>query len=145
MSKSSHKFGKYAVIEPITYVLKEEPNWYWEFKPPTARDELNLQQFLFQRRTRTTRAGETEQIPPTIMEVTFHQLALTFGGTNIPMYELKDGDWVETGKPILGKDAAVEEIKDVLGEMPSELVLELWEALGEHVPNWGPESDSPKA
>lgn len=138
------KFGKYAVVEPVTYNLKNEPEWYWKFKPPTARDELNFQRFLFQGRTRTVN-GVTEPLPAVRMEGVFRQLALTFGGTNIPKFK-KDGDqWVETGEPILQVGAEVEEIENVLGEMPTELVFELYEALGEHVPNWGPEPNNPKA
>lgn len=137
------KFGNYAVIQPITYNFKKEPEWYWKFKPPTARDELKLQQFLFHRRTRVV-DGVQEQLPATSMEVVFRQLALTFGGTNIPRYEHKDGEWVMTDQPILQTDDSVEKIEAVLGEMPTELVWELWEALGEHVPNWGPIKNNPK-
>jgi hypothetical protein len=138
------KFGKYAVVEPVTYNFAKEPDWYWKFKPPTARDELNMQRFLWQRRNVVRPDGSRESLPATEMDVVFHQLGLTFGGTNIPQYKLVDDEWVETDKPILQKDADVEEVKSVLGEMPTDLVKELWEALGEHVPNWGPVQDDPK-
>lgn len=138
-----HKFGKYAVIRPYTYNFELEPDWYWNFKPPTARDELDLQRFLFQKRTRTV-AGVSEQLPATSMEVVFQQLALTFGGTNIPTYKEVEGEWQETETPILQKNDDVEKIKKALGGMPTELVLELWEALGEHIPNWGPMQSDPK-
>jgi len=138
------KFGNYAIVQPITYNFEKEPDWYWKFKPPTARDELALQQYLFQRRTRTVE-GVVEQLPATSMEIVFHQLALTFGGTNIPKYKEVDGEWVSAEEPVLQTDASVEEIKATLGEMPTDLVLELWIALGQHVPNWGPSPKDPKA
>ena len=137
-------FGKYAVITPYTYHFEKEPDWYWKFAPPTARDELDLQRFLFQKRTRTTN-GVAEQYPATSMEVVFRQLALTFGGTNIPDYEKNpDGEWIDSGRPILKEDASVEVVEAILGKMPTELVQELWAALGEHIPNWGPMKLDPK-
>jgi hypothetical protein len=138
------KFGQYAVIQPVTYNFEKEPEWHWKFKPPTAKDELELQRFLFQKRSRTTPDGMREQLPATSMEVVFRQLALTFGGTNIPKYVEVKGEWQETEKPILKEDDSVEEIEKVLGEMPAELIQELWNALGEHVPNWGPVKEDPK-
>lgn len=137
------KFGNYAVLEPITYNFEREPEWYWKFKPPTARDELQFQRFLFHKRSRTVN-GVSEQLPATRMEAIFRQLALTFGGTNIPKYKLVDGEWQDTGEPILKEGSSVEEIEKVLGEMPTELVQEIWSALGDHIPNWGPESGDPK-
>jgi hypothetical protein len=137
-------FGNYAVVLPYTHNFEKEPDWYWKFNPPTAKDELDLQRFLFQRRTRTVN-GVAEQLPATSMEVVFHQLALTFGGTNVPKYEQdEDGKWVKTDSPVLKKGAETEDVKKVLGEMPTDLVMELWVALGEHIPNWGPIQDDPK-
>ena len=144
MAKTKHQFGKYAVIRPITYHFEKEPDWYWIFKPPTTRDELDLQKFMFQKRTHRTASG-VEELPATFMEVVMRQLALTFDGTNIPKYEEIDGELQETGKPILDKDASTEEVEAVLGEMPTDLTQELWKALGEHVPNWGAETNNPKA
>ena len=137
------KFGKYAVIAPVEYTLENESDWTWTFKPPTAKDELQLQSFLTHKRT-VTLGGRTETIPATFMEMVFEELALTFGGTSIPSFIEEDGEWVATDKPILKEKATKAEVKKVLGEMPTELVLELWRALGEHVPNWGPTKKDPK-
>mgnify|MGYP001056892004 CR=1 FL=1 len=138
------KFGKYAVVQPVTYTFKEEPDWTWTFKPPTAKDELELQAFVTQGRT-ITENGRTETRPVTPMEMTFEELALTFGSTTIPEYKQENGEWVATDKPILKDNASPAAVKKVLSEMPTEMVLELWQALGEHVPNWGPITKDPKA
>jgi len=137
------KFGNYAIVNAVTYNFEKEPDWYWKFKPPTAKDELILQQFLFQKRTRTV-DGVSEQLPATSMEIVFEQLALTFGGTNIPKYKQEGDEWVATDEPILTDSSDVGKIKQVLGEMPTDLVQELWIALGKHIPNWGPLQDNPK-
>ena len=137
------KFGKYALISAYTYTLEEEPDWQWVFKPPTANDELQLQAFMVQHRT-ITENGRTENIPATVMEICLEELALTFGGTTIPKFKEVDGEWVATDSPILEENASKSQVKKVLGEMPTAMVLELWKALGEHVPNWGPVSGNPK-
>jgi hypothetical protein len=137
------KFGNYAILDDITYHFEKEPDWYWKFKAPTAKDELKLQRFLFRQRTRV-KDGVQETMQATSMEVVFRQLSLTFGGTNIPKYVKKEGEWVETDQYILYPDNSIEKIEEVLGEMPTNLVQELWNALGEHVPNWGPAQDNPK-
>jgi len=137
------QFGNYAIITPITYHFEKEPEWYWIFKPPTARNELDLQKFMFQKRTRRTANG-VEELPATFMEVVMRQLALTFGGTNIPNYKEVDGEWIPIEEPILKEGDRPEKIEEVLGAMPTDLVQELWEALGEHVPNWGAVKNNPK-
>jgi len=137
------KFGNYAIINAVTYYFEKEPDWYWMFKPPTAKNELELQQFLFQGRTRTAN-GVSEQLPATSMEIVFEQLALTFGGTNIPKYKEQEGEWVATEEPVLKASSDIGKIKEVLGDMPTVLVQELWKALGKHVPDWGPIQNDPK-
>ena len=140
----AQKFGNYAIVQEIEYALEQEPDWTWTFKPPTSKDEMTLQNFMSRGRT-VVENGFTETHPVTIMEVTFEELALTFGGTTIPKFKEEDGEWVATDQPVLKNNASKSEIKKVLGEMPTEMVLELWKALGEHVPGWGPLTNNPKA
>ena len=136
-------FGKYAVIQPVSFNFEEEPDWSWTFRPPTSKDELELQAFLLHSRSITV-GGRTETHPPTMMEIAFEEIALTFGGTTIPKFRREDGEWVATDKPLLSDNASKQEIKKVLGEMPTEMVLEIWNQMGKLVPNWGPRNDDPK-
>lgn len=124
-------FGKYAVLEAVTYTLEKEPEWWWKFKPVTSGMEVEMSRFYSHGRVVTGPDGVRREYFPTSMEVAHREIALTFGGTNIP----KDG---KEGDPILSPNAKVEEVEAVLRKMPTELVLELWEALAEHVPGWGP-------
>ena len=39
------KFGKYAIVDNIRYPLEKEPTLWWEFKPPTAREEISINRF----------------------------------------------------------------------------------------------------
>ena len=138
------KFGQYAILTPVEYTFKNEPDWNWTFKPPTAKHELELQAFIAHGRTITV-GGRTETHPITPMEAIVEQLALTFGGTTIPAFEMRDGEWVALDRPVLKADASKSEIKRVLGEMPTDMVYELWDALGENIPNWGPLNKNPKS
>jgi hypothetical protein len=124
------KFGKYAVINPVDYQLKEEPEWTWTFRPPSSGEELEMQRFMVVGRVQTGPDGIQREYPPTTFEIAHRELALTFGGTNITA----DGE----DEPILKVDAKVSEVEAMLRQMPHGLVMELWEALGDIVPTWGP-------
>lgn len=124
-------FGKYAITAPITHNFKLEPDWWWKIKPPTSGDELEMTKFYSHNRVLTGPDGVRREYFPTNVEIAHREIALTFGGTNIPKDE-KDGD------PILAPDAKIEAVEAVLRKMPQEMVMEIWEAIGEHVPGWGP-------
>lgn len=128
-------FGKYAVISEVTHTLSEEPGWWWKIKPVTSGMELEMSKFLSHRRLVTTPSGRVE-MPPTSLEIGFHELALSFGGTNIPKFADKPVE--EGGEPIIAKDATIEQIEEVLKSFPRSLFMELWRAVGEAYPFWGP-------
>ena len=98
-------------------------------------DELAMQKFMAHNRHEIGADGVTREYPPTTMEVCHRELSLTFGGTNIPSDIGKPV--AEGGEPVLKVGASLQEIENVLREMPPEMVIELWEALGEAVPGWG--------
>ena len=127
-------FGKYAVIDPIEHRFEKEPEWSWTIKPPTSGDELAMQKFMAPTATSSAPMG-TREYPPTTMEVCHRELSLTFGGTNIPSDIEKPV--AEGGEPVLKVGASLQKIENMLRQMPPEMVMELWEALGEAVPGWG--------
>ncbi|HZW04633.1 MAG TPA: hypothetical protein VFF68_11945 [Anaerolineaceae bacterium] len=133
MAKS---FGKYAIVDPVTHHFEREPAWWWKIKPPTSGDELNLSRFTFQNRLVTGPDGVRREYPPTNTEIMHREVALTFGGTNLPADI--DAPVEEGGEPVLKVGLAVEQIEATLREMPHEMVLEIWAAVGQAVPGWGP-------
>ena len=122
------KFGKYAIIDKVEHHFEKEPDWVWWIEPPTSGDELNMQKFTVNNRVEQGPDGVRHEYPLTLVEIAHREIALTFGGTNIP-----DDD----GKPILGENAPVGAIETVLKQMPHDLVMEIWKAIGEAVPGWG--------
>jgi hypothetical protein len=128
-------FGKYAIIDEITHHFKEEPEWFWKIKPPTSGDELEMSRFFVQGRVQQGVDGVRRDYPPTNLEVCHREIALTFAGTNIPK---GDKAVEEGGDPILKDGAKTHEIEAVLRQMPQAMVLEVWGAIAEAIPGWGP-------
>ena len=122
-------FGKYAILTPVVHTFEKEPQWSWTIKPVTTREELLLSQFLNAERVAVLPDGARIGRPATNNDVMIEEVALTFGGTNIPD---------DKGNPILKSDASLDEVKALLLNMPQEMVVEIWKAVGEAVPGWGP-------
>lgn len=121
-------FGKYAILSEVVHTFEKEPDWYWKIKPPTSGSELQLSQFLSAERVVLLPGGARVSRPATNLEVAHREISLLFGGTNIPS---KDGF-------ILKPDASIEDIEAVLSAMPHDMVLEIWKAIGDACPSWGP-------
>jgi hypothetical protein len=130
------QFGKYAIIAPVAHNFENEPRWWWKTKPPTSGDELNMSKFLMQNRVLTGPDGVKREYPPTNTEIMHREIALTFGGTNIPA---TDKPVEEGGEAIIKVGDPVEIIEALLRQMPHGMVVEVWEALGEAIPDWGPQ------
>ena len=128
-------FGKYGFVGETKHIFEKEPEWYWLIKSVTSGMELENSKFLAHRRLVMGPDGRTE-LPPTFMEVAFNEVALCFGGTNIPLDSDKPVE--EGGEPIIKKDATVDEIKYALNTFPREVMMEIWRAVGESYPFWGP-------
>ena len=120
-------FGNYAIIDNVRHFLEKEPTWFWEVRPPTVKDEVALARFI--------RNDESELGRFTI-QIAAREVALTFSSTNIPKDPKKSVE--DGGQPILKPGASVDEIELVLEEMPSDMLFELWGAVGDAVPLWGP-------
>jgi hypothetical protein len=132
---SKNRFGKYAIIDPITHNFEQEAEWWWKIKPPTSGDELAISKFLVNSRSEIGADGVRREFPPTTTEIAHREIALCFGGTNIPREETKVE---EGGEPIAKVGAAVETIEAVLRQMPHPMVMEIWNAIGDGVVGWGP-------
>jgi hypothetical protein len=122
-------FGKYTIVDNLTHAFKKESEWTWTIKPPTSGDELEMSRFIYQNRVTTDGAGVTRQAPPTSIEIAYREIALTFGGTTIPGSDKQ---------PILKPDASVLEVEACLRQMPHDLVMEIWGAVGDATLVWGP-------
>lgn len=128
-------FGKYAIAKPVTHNFEQEPDWWWKIKPVTTGMELEMSKFLNHKRLISTAEGRVE-LPPTSMEIAMREIAFTFGGTNIPLDEnnpVGDG-----GEPFIKEDASVEEIESALAQLPRDMFYEIWGAVGDAYPYWGP-------
>lgn len=140
---SSFNFGNYAIIDIVEHHFEKEPDWIWKIKPPTSGDELAMSKFLVQNRVEVDNTGTRREFPPTYTEIAYREIALCFGGTNIPKNG-KAGTPVEDGgDPILKEDARVEQIEAALRKMPHPMVMEIWGAIADSIPGWGPQR--PKA
>jgi len=121
-------FGKYAVLQPITYNFKREPELWWKFKPPTSGDELTMARFLNRGRLTLGEEGPSREVPPSWIEVAHKEISIIFAGTNIT----DDKD-----QPILADNASPEQVETMLRLMPHAMVMEIWDAIARHVPGWG--------
>ena len=119
------KFGKYAILVPVTHYLEKQPEWYWKIKPTDTRGEMEVARLLSTERVRIDADGMRSKLYVTTLEVAIKEIACTFGGTNIPDANLPD-------------DATIEQVEELLRQTPRDLILELWEAVGDACPGWGP-------
>jgi hypothetical protein len=120
-------FGKYAIVNTVTYKLQDEPDWFWKIKPFTTNAEIEVSKFLSSETEKSV--GEfTVRVPAVSLELAVLEIALTFAGTNIPG---------ESG-PIIHSSATFEDVEKIVRNMPRKMVLELWEAVGEACPGHGP-------
>ena len=125
------KFGSYAILDNVKHEFVKEPTWYWMIKPPDSQAELAVSRLLSTDRSRMEADGTRVSMLTTTLEVAMREVAVTFGGTNIPTSETDP-------KPVLNADASVEQVEALLKEMPREMLLELWNAVGDACPGWGP-------
>lgn len=121
------KFGKYAIVDNVRYHLEREPELWWEFKPPTAREEVAINRFTQGQSIKQTGQGIERKII-TNAEVALEELALTFADCNF----VDDDE-----KPLFISSMNVEGVKKVIQTFPRPLFYELWQALGETCPGWG--------
>ena len=129
------KFGKYAIADDVTHHFEKEEQWYWKVRAVTTGMELDMSKFLNHRRLISTPEGRAE-LPPTSMEIAFREVALTFGGTNIPQDMNKPVE--DGGAPFVKEDASVDEVEAALARIPRDMFYEIWAAVGEAYPYWGP-------
>ncbi len=136
---SDFDFGRYAIIDVVEHHFEKEPDWVWKIKPPTSGDELAMSKFLVQNRVEIGPDGTRREFPPTYTEIAYREIALCFGGTSIPAGGKKGKSLEDGGKPILDDSAKIDLIEAVLRKMPHPMVMEIWGAIADAVPGWGPQ------
>jgi len=122
-------FGKYGILGDTVYNFDQEPDWYWKIAPITSGHELEMAKFLASVKHITLPDGSRQEQFPTAMEVAMREVSLSFAGTNIPD---------EEGNPIIPDGASIEVVEEKLKLFPSELFMEIWTAVGQSYPRWGP-------
>jgi len=122
-------FGKYAVLNDVEYTFEQEPEMKWTIKPITMYADAAMASFLAADRFAILPDGTRVMRPVTNQEIAMREIALTFRSSNIAF---------DDGKTVLPNDAAIEEVEAVLCHMPPAMVLELWKAVGQACPPWGP-------
>jgi hypothetical protein len=122
-------FGSYAVLTPVTHEFEKEPTWSWTIKPIDMGAELAMSQFVSRDRYVVFPDGARAVRQITTEEIALREVALTFQSTTIPS---------DDGKPVLAEGASVPEVEAVLMTMPPSMVRELWNAVGQACPPWGP-------
>jgi len=130
-----NNFGQYAILDGVKHEFEKEPSWWWKIKPVTSKMELSMSKYM----ACVDEPGRRARAP---MEIAFHEIALTFDGTNIPAdpeKPVKDG-----GDPIVKPDASAEQVEIVLGLMPADMLMEIWAAVGKSYPYWGPANPNSK-
>jgi hypothetical protein len=136
---SDFDFGSYAIIDDVEHHFEKEVDWTWKITPPTSGDELAMSKFLVQTRVEVDSSGTRREFPPTYTEIAYREIALCFGGTTIPKGGKKGKSVAEGGDPILPDNAKIDLIEATLRKMPHEMVMEIWGAIAEAVPGWGPQ------
>lgn len=120
-------WGDYAILDKSKFFFKKMPGWYWIVKPVTGLLEIEYIKFLPSR--------DDAQKP--WVEIAIRQIALTFGGTNIPAGtdSVEDG-----GTPVIDTSMTVENIEAIINAMPIDMILEIWRMVGRANPGtmWGP-------
>jgi len=124
-------FGKYSVNESLEHHFELEPEWFWRVRPVTSADELAMAKFYVDNTSYIMVDGVRVEQPPLWIEVMYREIALAFDGTNIPKQEGKK-------TPVLNDKSSLKDIEAVLLSMPEKMVEEIWVALGEVIPFWGP-------
>jgi hypothetical protein len=137
----TNQFSEYAIADAAVHHFEKYPDWFWNIRPVTSLDELAMGRFLQHNRIITDTSGAHEY-PPVALEVAFREIALSFGGTNIPKDPAKPV--ADGGEPILPEGAKVEQVEKVLGTLPRPMLMELWAAVGKAYPYWGPADPNAK-
>jgi hypothetical protein len=122
-------YGKYAILTDVEHVFEKEPDFTWTIKPVTMAAELAIAQFVARDRFVVFPDGARASRPITTQEISMREIALTFRSTNLK---------TANGNPILPDDATVDQVEAELLDMPPAMVLEIWKAVGEACPPWGP-------
>jgi len=131
-------FGKYSVVDSLEHHFELEHEWYWLIRPATSGDDLAMAKYYVDNTRSVIIDGKRVEQPPLWMEVMYREIAMLFNGTNIPK------DPKKPNVSVLDNKSSIQEIEAVLATMPEKMVEEIWKALGETNPFWGPRLYQPE-
>ena len=139
MSDKKSPFGSYAIIENVRFSFADESEYWWEIKPPTTGDELALTRFMNTGKAIYKPDGgmETEG-SPSWLDVLVYEIALLFGGTNIPADA--DKPVSDDGKPFISPKSSMSTIEAKLHTMPMDMLAEIADQIAKYIPGWGPKN-----
>lgn len=113
-----------------TFVLKEgdtETPYFWRMRAPTFRDEERVSREL-----RKKESADVFDIAAVEISAVF--VESNFPAGNSPTLDPTHPDYIRA----LPEGASEQDVREYLGTMPSAIVYQLWEAVQEVAPNWGP-------
>ncbi len=127
------RFGQYAIVGNVEHRFKKDPQKTWTFRPSTSKDELHMTVFATTQ-NQSVVEGVTLTRYPNRVEIMWREIALLTVSSNIPTQEIVQG----VPPVYLPEKPKVSDVEALLAQMPNEMVTELWAALGESNPGWGP-------
>ena len=150
--KNIGRFSNYAGNSPVEYHFKRDPGLKWYIKYATAHDEHAMMIFATSAGIFIGTNGQPVTRYPNIVEIAWREIAILFAGTNIPAQEIdqdlldacatqEEVDKLVTALPRLSNNATIDQVEALIGSMPQVMVVELWKALGEINPGWGPRKE----
>lgn len=125
-------WGDYIILTNTRHTLAQLPEFYWDIAPVTSRDEINAEREL-QKRTKfepDPAGGPPFFIPPVQTDVAVVEIAASFAGCKMP------GSVGGIAPP--SKGASFADVLTYVEDLPYSVVQELWKAVGEVNPTWGP-------
>ena len=120
-------FGKYAILDNVRHTLEREPEMWWEFKAPTAKEEIAINRFTQGNSVKQSASGIERKIV-TNAEIALEELTLTYADSNFVDDE---------GHKLISNNDSPDHIREIIRTFPKEMFFELWRGLGEACPGWG--------
>ena len=100
-------------MKPVVHRFFRAPNLWWIIKPPSVLDQAVMEQFLSTMHTVVLPDKTVTQRPISLMELAIREIALTFGGTNIPGIHLGGSSTIPQIEAVLNNQAFISNLKSV--------------------------------
>lgn len=139
-------FGEYGAQKTTVYYFERMPAWAWRIKTVTFKEERKHDELFSGYTVRINPDGTRDRvITRTDADFAAEEIFLTFDGSNIPADTSKEPvpiDQVDVNTkgllmPFKAKNDKAR-FMEILGQMPTEMVTELWTAVRRANPQWLP-------